>query len=182
MIEYKSERRTMEKRVVLRNEEIMKKVKEIAKYLDDKYANENPVVVGIMKGSLYFLSDLTKEMTIDLEIDVMNLSSYGLSATTSGVVRIVKDLDIDITNRNVIVLEDIVDTGTTLAYLKKYFLDKNAKSVETISIFQKENTQTHDVKADLIGFVLPDKFLVGYGLDYAQKYRSLKDVYEIIEF
>ncbi len=181
MLKYISERGVMEKKIILKNEDIMSKVEEIAKYLDEKYRDKNPVVIGIMKGSLYFLSDLTKEMTIELEIDVMNLSSYGYSSETSGEVKIIKDLDIDITDRYVIVLEDIVDTGTTLAYLKTYFMNKSAKSVETISIFKKENTQIHKVAADLIGFELPDKFLVGYGLDYAQRFRNLKDVYEIID-
>lgn len=166
----------MSLQVILSREEIQKKVKEIAKDLDKRYEGENPVIVGIMKGSLYFLSDLTLAMEIDLEIDVMNLSSYGNSSKSSGVVKINKDLDVDITNRRVIVLEDIIDTGTTLAFLKKYFLDKKAKSVETISIFKKEGTQTHDVAADLVGFELPNEFLVGYGLDYAQKYRNLQDV------
>lgn len=162
--------------VILHRDEISKKISEMAKILDEKYADKKPVVIGIMKGSLYFLSDLTLEMEIELEIDVMNLSSYGDSSKSSGVVKITKDLDIDITNRHVIVLEDIVDTGTTLAFLKKYFLDKNAASVETISIFKKANTQTTDVAADMIGFELPDEFLVGYGLDYAQQYRNLRDV------
>ncbi len=171
----------MKSEVVLKHEEIMKKVKEIAAHLDAKYDGKNPVVIGIMKGSLYFLSDLTKEMTIDLQIDMMHRSSYGDAATTSGIVKIIKDIDINIEGRHVIVLEDIVDTGTTLQYLKKYFSDKNAASVETVSIFKKQGTNTTQICADIIGFELPDFFLVGYGLDYAQKYRAFKDVHKIID-
>lgn len=170
----------MKTEVVLKHEDIMEKVKEIAAELDIEYADKNPIMVGIMKGSLYFLSDLTKEMTIPLQIDVMNLSSYGNDSKSSGVVKIVKDLDMDITNRHVIVLEDIVDTGTTLKYLKQYFMDKQAKSVKTISIFQKEGTNIMNQTADRIGFTLPDYFLVGYGLDHAQNGRSFKDVRKVI--
>ncbi len=167
--------------VLLSNEEILKKVKEIAKDLDKRYAGQSPVVVGIMRGAVYFMTDLTQHMTIDLEVDVMSLSSYGKSSKSSGKVKILKDLDIDITDRPVIVLEDIVDTGTTLAYLKEYFKHQNAKSVETISIFEKEGTNTNNNKADVIGFTLPNHFLVGYGLDYANKYRHLPHVYKVLK-
>lgn len=170
----------MKTEIILTHDEIMAKVREIASELDAEYAGKNPIMVGIMKGSLYFLSDLTKEMTIPLQIDVMNLSSYGDSSKTSGVVKIVKDLDMDITDRHVIVLEDIVDTGTTLQYLKSYFMDKKAKSVKTISIFQKEGTNVTNQTADRIGFTLPDYFLIGYGLDYAQNGRSFKDVHKVL--
>lgn len=170
----------MKTEIILTHEQIMNKVQEIAKELDNEYGDKNPVVVGIMKGSLYFLSDLTKEMSIPLQIDVMNLSSYGDASKSSGVVKIIKDLDIDISDRHVIVLEDIVDTGTTLSYLKKYFMDKNAASVKTISIFQKEGTNLTGAVADRIGFTLPDFFLIGYGLDYAQNGRSFKDVHKVI--
>ncbi len=171
----------MKSEIILSHEDIMKKVDEIAADLDNRYNGKNPVVIGIMKGSLYFLSDLTKAMNIDLQIDMMHLSSYGNETTTSGVVKIIKDVDINIEGRHVIVLEDIVDTGTTLAYLKKYFSDKNAASVETISIFKKQGTNTANISADIIGFELPNYFLVGYGLDYAQKYRSFKDVHKVLD-
>ncbi len=171
----------MKSEIILTHDEIMAKVKEIASDLNTRYEGKNPVVIGIMKGSLYFLSDLTKELTIDLQIDMMHLSSYGDDTKSSGVVKIVKDIDINIEDRHVIVLEDIVDTGTTLHYLKKYFSDKNAASVETISIFKKSGTNTKQISADIIGFELPDYFLVGYGLDCAQKYRNFKDVHKIIE-
>ncbi len=171
----------MKTEIILSHTEIEKKVQEIAKDLDREYDQKNPVVIGIMKGALYFLSDLTKEMTIDLQIDIMSLSSYGNSNTSSGVVKIVKDLDIDINQRHVIVLEDIVDTGRTLAYLKKYFLDKNAASVKTISMFKKSGAQDQQVEADLVGFELPNYFLVGYGLDYAQNGRSFKDIHKVLE-
>ncbi len=167
--------------VVLDNEKILEKVEKIAKDLDERYDGQSPVIVGIMRGAMYFMTDLTQKMTIDLEVDVMSLSSYGSSSKSSGKVKILKDLDIDITDRPVIVLEDIVDTGTTLVYLKEYFKHQKAKSVETISIFEKEGTNTNNVKADIIGFTLPDFFLVGYGLDYANKYRHLPHVYKVLK-
>jgi hypoxanthine phosphoribosyltransferase len=161
--------------IVLSHEDIINKVKEIADNLDREYKGKNPLVIGIMKGSLYFLADLTQNMTIPVEIDLMCLSSYG-NSKKSGAVKIVKDLDMDITNRHVIVLEDIIDTGKTLEFLKHYFLEKDAASVKTISIFEKPSSSIINFTADLVGFKLPDEFLVGYGLDYAQKYRNLKDV------
>ena len=163
--------------LVLSEDKIQAKIKEMAADLDKRYEGKKPVVIGIMRGSLYFMSDLTKEMKIDLEVDVMSLSSYGLGSKSSGNVKILKDVDIDLVGRHVLVLEDIVDTGTTLKYLKEYFERQSVASVETISIFQKKGTNIHGNAADMIGFELPDSFLVGYGLDYANRYRHLKNVY-----
>ncbi|MBL0701516.1 MAG: hypoxanthine phosphoribosyltransferase [Spiroplasma sp.] len=165
--------------LVLSNDKILTRVEEIAKDLDVKYAGEVPVVIGIMRGCLYFLADLTQQIDLNIEIDMMSLSSYGTGSTSSGTVRILKDIEIDITNRHVVVVEDIIDTGTTLDYLREYFDTKKAKTVTTISIFAKEGTNKFANGADVVGFYLPDKFLVGYGLDYANKYRHLKDVYEL---
>lgn len=165
--------------LLLDEADIQVKIEEFAKYVDEKYAGQNPVVVGIMKGSLYFLSDLTKKMTIDFEIDIMSLSSYKNGKVSSGVVRILKDLDVDVTDRPVIIIEDIVDSGTTLQYLNGYFANKFAKSVETFVIFEKEGTNKTNFKADNVGFVLPNVFLVGYGLDFANKYRNLPSVYKL---
>ncbi|MFV0288370.1 MAG: hypoxanthine phosphoribosyltransferase [Mycoplasmatales bacterium] len=165
--------------VVLKQEEISKKIKELGQELAQKYKNDNPVVIGIMKGAIYFLTELTQNMPIELEVDLMGLSSYGNSATTSGKVRITKDISVDITNRHVIIVEDIVDTGTTLEYLKKYFVNQEAKSVETVSLFIKTKSINNKTLPDKILFEVPNDFLVGYGLDYQNKYRHLKNVCKI---
>ncbi len=162
--------------VVLKQEEISAKIKEVGEELAQKYKDDNPVVIGIMKGAIYFLTELTQNMPIDLEIDLMGLSSYGNNATTSGKVRITKDISVDITGRSVIIVEDIVDTGTTLEYLKNYFVNQEAKSVETISLFIKTKSMNNKTLPDKILFEVPNDFLVGYGLDYANKYRHLKDI------
>ena len=162
--------------IVLEHDVIAAEILKLAKDLSTRYKNKKPVVIGIIKGAIYFLTELTQNMDIDLEIDLMGLSSYGNSSTTSGKVKITKDISIDITNRHVIVIEDIVDTGTTLAYLKKYFVNQEAASVETISLFIKEKSTNNKILPDKILFEVPNDFLVGYGLDYANKYRHLKDV------
>ncbi len=163
-------------KVILKEEVIKDKIKELASELDKEYKDDNPVVIGIMRGAIYFLTDLTKEMSIKLEIDLMGLSSYGNSDKTSGKVKITKDLEVDITGRRVIVVEDIVDSGTTLNYLKNYFLNQEAKSVETISLFIKEKSLKLATLPDRHLIEVPDDFLVGYGLDYANQYRDLKDL------
>lgn len=165
--------------VVLHQEEISKKIQELGQELAQKYKNNNPVVIGIMKGAIYFLTELTQNMPIELEVDLMGLSSYGNSATTSGKVRITKDISVDVTDRHVIIVEDIVDTGTTLEYLKNYFVNQEAKSVETVSLFIKTKSINNKTLPDKILFEVPNDFLVGYGLDYQNKYRHLKDVCKI---
>lgn len=165
--------------VILKEKEIKEKIQKLGEELSKEYKDDNPVVIGIMKGAIYFLTELTQNMPIDLEIDLMGLSSYGDNAKTSGKVRITKDISIDITGRRVIIVEDIIDTGTTLEYLKHYFVNQEAKSVETISLFIKEKSINNNYLPDRILFTVPNDFLVGFGLDYANKYRHLKDVCKI---
>ena len=167
--------------LILSNEEIQQKNKEIAKLINDKYKDKTPVIVGIMKGSVYFLADITRYLTIPAEIDIMCLSSYGNKAESSGKVKILKDLSIDIDGRDVIILEDIIDTGTTLKYLSNYFKNQNATSVTLMSIFAKEHTNIDHSFLDVVGFVLPNDFLVGYGLDCKNQYRHLPHVYKVLD-
>ncbi len=134
-----------------------------------------------MNGAIYFLTTLTQNMEIPLEIDLMGISSYGNSKGTSGKINITKDIGIDIKGRRVIIVEDIVDTGLTLKYLKGYFENKEVKSVETISLFIKEKSKNIDVLPDRVLIEVPNDFLVGYGLDYANKYRNLRNLCKIVE-
>ena len=161
------------KKVLYSEEQLAKRVKEMAEEISKDYAGKDLLVVGILKGSVLFTSDLIKNISIPCEIDFMAVSSYGNSAQTSGVVRILKDLDSDIENKHVLIVEDIVDTGTTLSYLLEYLKARKAASIEIVALLDKEARRTSNVLAKYKGFDVPDEFIVGYGIDYAEKYRNL---------
>ena len=129
--------------------------------------------VGILKGAVMFYTDLVRQIKLPINFDFMIASSYGNSTSTSGTVKILKDLDYDIEGKHLLVIEDIIDSGTTMHYLKKYFAARKPKSVKLCSLFSKPSRRTVDVDIDYCGFTVPDEFLVGYGLDYAEKYRNL---------
>lgn len=167
--------------VLIKGDVISAEIKKLGAELSEKYKDENPVVIGIIKGAIYFLTELTQNMPIELEIDLMGVSSYGNNSKTSGHVKITKDVGVDITNRTVIIIEDIIDTGKTLEFLRDYFLTKEAKSVETISLFLKEKSKNNTVLPDRVLFNVSNDFLVGYGLDYANKYRHLRDLCKLDE-
>ncbi|MBQ5696228.1 MAG: hypoxanthine phosphoribosyltransferase [Clostridium sp.] len=171
---------------VLLNEEVIKeKIKELSLRISNDYKGKDLLIVGVLKGSVIFASELIKNITIPCEIDFMAVSSYGTSSETTGVVRILKDLDHEISGKDIIIVEDIVDSGVTLNYLLRYLLSRNANSVEIVSLLTKPSRRKVDVECKYIGFEVPDEFLVGYGLDYAEKYRNLpfigilkREVYE----
>lgn len=159
---------------VLYSEEVLRnKIKELGLKISNDYYGEDLVLIGILKGSVVFMSDLIKEIKIPCSIDFMAVSSYGNSTKTSGIVRILKDLDNEIKGKNVILVEDIIDTGTTLKYLLKYLKSRNPKSLEIVCLLNKPQSRKVEVDVKYIGFEVPNKFLVGYGLDYAEKYRNL---------
>ncbi|MBR2614671.1 MAG: hypoxanthine phosphoribosyltransferase [Clostridia bacterium] len=156
-------------------EQIAEKVKEIAKQLDEDYKDKNPLVVCVLKGAVMFFTDIIKAMTIPLEIDFMAISSYGNGAT-SGVVKFVKDLDVSVTGRHVIIIEDIIDTGNTLYYLKNILNGRDPASVKLCVLLDKYERREADIKVDYKAFDIRDEFVVGYGLDYAEKYRNLDEI------
>ena len=156
-------------------EQIAEKVKEIAKQLDEDYKDKNPLVVCILKGAVMFFTDVIKAMTIPLEIDFMAISSYG-AGTTSGVVKFVKDLDVSVTGRHVIIIEDIIDTGNTLYYLKNILNGRDPASVKLCVLLDKYERREADIEVDYKAFDIRDEFVVGYGLDYAEKYRNLDEI------
>ncbi len=160
-------------RVMFQEKEIEKRVLELAERISQDYAGKELLLVGVLKGSVVFTADLLKRIQIPCEIDFIAVSTYGNSTETSGVVKILKDLDHSVEGKHVIIVEDIVDTGITLKYLLNYFKSKNAESVEIITLLSKEARRATDVKVKYIGFNIPDEFIVGYGLDYAEKYRNL---------
>jgi hypoxanthine phosphoribosyltransferase len=161
------------KEVLLTEEVIQKKVKELGGEISKDYKDKNLLVVGILKGSVVFASEIIKNISIPCEIDFMAVSSYGASSETSGIVRILKDLDNNIEDKDIIIVEDIIDSGVTLDYLLKYLKGRNAKSVKIATLLSKPSRRKTNIDVEYLGFEVPDEFIVGYGLDYAEKYRNL---------
>ncbi len=163
-------------RILISHAEIEARTTALAKELDRDYAGKNPLFVGILKGSVFFFSDLLQKLTIPAEMDFMAISSYGAGTTSSGYVRIIKDLDRHIVGRHVVVVEDMVDSGTTLAHLREVLLTREPASLAICALLNKPERRRTPVDIDYLGFDVPDEFVVGYGLDYAEKYRVLPDV------
>ena len=164
-------------RVLLTREEIAVKVRELGEKITRDYEGKAPVLVCILKGAAIFFSDLIREIDLPLTIDFMAISSYGSATKTSGVVRILKDLDNDILGKDVIVVEDIVDSGITLSYLTKILVQRGAKSLRIAALLDKPaRRKVQDLEVDYRCFDIPDAFVVGYGLDYDQTYRNLPDI------
>lgn len=160
-------------KVMISEEEIAQKIKELGKQLTKDYEGSDLMVVGILKGCMLFLSDLVREIKLPLTMDFMVVSSYGSATKSSGVVRIIKDLERDIENKDILIVEDIVDTGLTLSYLIENLKSRNPKSVKVCSLLDKPDRRKVDVNIEYTGFVIPDEFVIGYGLDYAEVYRNL---------
>ncbi|MCR5368588.1 hypoxanthine phosphoribosyltransferase [Eubacterium sp.] len=159
--------------VLIDNDKLMKRVKEMAEELDKEYAGKTVHLIGILKGSVFFMTDLAKNMKSDVTMDFISVSSYGDGTESSGIVRLNKDLDESIEGKNVVIVEDIVDSGRTLSYVRKLFEDRRPASLKIITLLDKPDRRAVDCKVEMSGFVIPDKFIIGYGLDYAQKYRNL---------
>ncbi|MBS4804107.1 MAG: hypoxanthine phosphoribosyltransferase [Clostridium sp.] len=160
-------------KVLLTEEQIVKRAKEMGNEISNDYKGKDLLIVGILKGSVVFASELIKNITIPTEIDFMAVSSYGNSSETTGVVRILKDLDHSIEGKDIIIVEDIIDSGVTLDYLLKYLKARKANSIEIVTLLTKPARRKVDINVKYCGFEVPDEFLVGYGLDYAEKYRNL---------
>lgn len=161
------------KSVLLTEEQIISRVKEIGSIITNDYRGKDLLVVGILKGSVMFASELIKNITIPCEIDFMAVSSYGKSTETSGIVRILKDLDYGIEGKDILIVEDIIDSGITLDYLLKYLKARKANSIQIATLLTKPSRRKVDIEVKYCGFEVPDEFLVGYGLDFAEKYRNL---------
>jgi hypoxanthine phosphoribosyltransferase len=149
------------------------KVAELGAAITRDYAGRSPLLIGVLKGASMFMADLARAIALPVEIDFMAVSSYGMSTKSSGVVRIVKDLDIDLTGRDVLIVEDIVDSGLTLSYLRKTLAARGAASLEVCALLVREGLQKTEEDLRYVGFRIPPKFVVGYGLDFAEKYRNL---------
>ncbi len=164
-------------KVLISREEIAARVAELAAELDRDYAGLDPLFVCILKGSIYFFADLTKSLTIPAELEFMSVSSYGGDTQTTGRVRMIKDIDRPIAGRHVIIVEDMVDSGTTLSYLKSLIESRNPASVRICTLLDKPERRVTPVEVSYCGFRVPNEFVVGYGLDYAEKYRTLPAIY-----
>ena len=160
-------------KVLYSEEELNEKCQELANLIDKDYQGKELVLVGILKGSFMFMSDLAKRTKIPLEIEFMAVSSYGNATKSSGVVRILKDLDTDIKDKHVLLVEDIIDSGNTLNYLMDYLKGRGAASVEVMCLLDKPAGRTLDISVKYVGYVVPDAFIIGYGIDYAERYRNL---------
>ncbi|MFD0942536.1 hypoxanthine phosphoribosyltransferase [Savagea faecisuis] len=159
--------------VLITEEEIRAKVKELGATLTEDYKDKYPLAIGILKGAIPFMGDLMKEIDAYLEIDFMDVSSYGNATVSSGEVKIVKDLNTNVEGRDILIIEDIIDSGKTLKYLVDLFKYRQANSIQIVTLLDKPTGRKVDLKADYVGFDVPDAFVVGYGLDYAEKYRNL---------
>jgi hypoxanthine phosphoribosyltransferase len=159
--------------ILYSEQDIQDKVKEMGQLLSHDFEGRNPLVICVLKGAFIFMADLVKQITVPLEIDFMAVSSYGQSTKSSGVVKIIKDLDVSVEGRHVLIVEDIIDSGLTLSYLIDVLERRNALSITVAALFDKPGRRTVDLDADYKGFVIPDAFVVGYGLDYGEKYRNL---------
>ena len=160
-------------RVMLSEEELNKRIKELGEQISKDYEGESVFLVCILKGAAFFACELAKRITVPVTIDFMATSSYGSGTVSTGEIQIKKDLDLGVEGRNVIIVEDIIDSGNTLNYLSELFKGRRAKSVKLCAMLDKPDRREVDVDMDYIGFTIPDAFVVGYGLDYDQKYRNL---------
>jgi hypoxanthine phosphoribosyltransferase len=160
-------------RVVLSEEQVSARIAELGAEISRDYAGRSVLLVAVLRGAALFLADLSRQVTVPVEIDFMAVSSYGSSTKSSGVVRILKDLDENIADRDVLVVEDILDTGLTLKYLLKNLASRKPASLEVVALLSKEGKQRVPISCRYTGFSIPDEFVVGYGLDYAEKYRNL---------
>lgn len=161
------------KDILLTEEQLQAKIRELGAKLSEDYRDRNPLVICVLKGAFIFMADLVKNISIPIEIDFMAVSSYGSSTKSSGVVRIIKDLEVSVEGRDVIIVEDIIDSGLTLSYLIDVLERRNARSVAVVALLDKPDRRTVPLEIEYKGFTLPDEFVVGYGLDYAEKYRNL---------
>ena len=160
-------------KVLLTREEIAERCAELGQTLTADYADKNPLVVGVLKGAVPFMVDIVREMDCQLEIDFMDVSSYGNAMVSSGEVKIIKDLNASVEGRDLLIVEDIIDSGRTLAYLVDLFKYRKAKSVRIVTMLDKPEGRVVDIEADYVGFDVPNEFVVGYGLDYSEQYRNL---------
>ena len=176
MMETKAELYRDLSKILVTREEIAEAVAKLGKRITEDYQGKQLMLIGILKGAVVFFSDLVREIDLPLQMEFMAVSSYGAATKTTGVVNLVKDIKVDITGMHVLIVEDIVDSGMTLSYLSKYLSTRGAASIKIATLLDKPERRRVDLNADYFCFTIPDEFVVGYGLDYAEKYRNLPDI------
>lgn len=159
--------------IMISEEALKKRIKELGEEISRDYEGKEVLAIGILKGAVLFLSDLIREISVDTKIDFMAVTSYGASTKSSGIVRILKDLDTSIEGMDIIIVEDIIDSGITLHYLRDYLMGRKPNSLKICTLLDKPERREADIKADYVGFEVENKFIVGYGLDYNEKYRNI---------
>jgi len=160
---------------------LQKRIEELGVEISTDYSGKQPILVGVLNGSFLFIADLSRELTIDHEIDFIKISSYGDEMTTSGNIKVIKDFSADLQGHHIIVVEDIVDSGLSIDFLRKKILAMKPASLKFVSLLRKIGTAKIEYDIEYVGFEIEDKFVIGYGLDYKQKYRNLKHVYQLVE-
>lgn len=168
-------------KVLISEKEIKNKIKELGKRISEDYRGKCPILISVLNGSFIFCADLFRELDIDCEIDFIKISSYGDSTETTGVVKLLKDIDADLKGRHVLVVEDIVDSGYSIRYLEKIIRKAKPATLKFVSLLVKDEGARVPYEIDYIGFHIPNKFVIGYGLDYAQKFRNLPAIYVMEE-
>ncbi|MGD0337436.1 MAG: hypoxanthine phosphoribosyltransferase [Bacteroidota bacterium] len=161
----------------LSEKQIMERVQNLGRRLNHDYAGSIPIFIGVLNGSFIFLADLIREITIDCEIDFIKLSSYGDAKITSGDVRVLKNLNCQVKDRDIVIVEDIVDSGLSIDFFKRLIISQNPRSVKVVTLLYKKGSTKYPVEMNYVGFEIPSLFVIGYGLDYAQKVRNLRNIY-----
>jgi len=163
--------------ILLTEDQIQTRIAELGAQISEDYIGKTPVFIGVLNGAFIFMSDLLKNVTVHCEVDFFKLSSYGDAKISSGKVKLLKELNCDVNERDIIIVEDIVDSGLSIKYIENIFSEHSPASMRVVSLLRKPQSLKYDVKIDYIGFDIPGKFVIGYGLDYEQKYRNLKSIY-----
>jgi hypoxanthine phosphoribosyltransferase len=166
-------------KLYLSEEQIKSRVKELAAQINEDYRGKVPIFIGILNGSFIFFSDLVREVSLDCEVDFLKLSSYGDAKISSGQVRLIKDLNCQVNGRDIIVVEDIIDSGLSIDFMKKLVMRENPASFRVVTLLLKKSVAKVNFPIDYVGFEIPPEFVIGYGLDYAQKVRNLKSIYRL---
>jgi len=170
-----------DKKLILSKDDIARRVSELGAIITEDYAKSNLIVIGVLNGAFVFMADLVREIKLDLQVDFIRVASYGMSTKSCGEVRFSKDVELDIRDRDILVVEDIVDTGLTLTSLHNYLIKRGARSVRACALIDKKERRELEVAIEYVGFEVKEGFLIGYGLDCCEQYRQLKEIFHFIE-
>jgi len=168
-------------KVIIQERALKKRIKKLSEEISNDYQNKNPILVGILKGSFIFMADLTRRLKMPHQIDFLSVASYGSGKQASGVVRWLKDLSINIEGKHVIIVEDVIDSGLTLNYIRNNLQTRNPKSLKIVTLLNKKKKRNLKIPVKYVGFSIPDEFVVGYGLDYDEKYRNLPYIAQLMD-